>query len=141
MKISTRSRYGLRAMVELALNYGGGPLSLREIEESQGISQKYLEQIVPHLKTAGFLRSVQGSAGGYILTSYPEEVTVLEILQALEGRITLVDCVDQPNICDRKSGCATRELWVEIAELTMEYLRSKTLAELARRQEIIGDQS
>ncbi len=140
MKIPTRSRYGLRAMVELAVNYGKGPLSLREIEESQGISQKYLEQIVPHLKTAGFLRSVQGSAGGYILTSDPEEVKVLEILQALEGSIALVDCVDQPNTCDQKSGCVTRQIWVEIAELTMEYLSSKTLAELARLQEVVREQ-
>ncbi len=135
MQISTKSRYGLRAMVELALSYGDGPVSLREISENQEISDKYLEQIVPHLKTEGFLRSVRGAGGGYELTKPPEEITILHILQTLEGPLALVDCVDSPKICDRKEVCVTRELWVGIQKSMEEFLESRTLDELARKQE------
>ena len=135
MQISTKSRYGLRAMVELALNYGDGPVSLGEIAERQDISLKYLEQIVPHLKTAGFIRSVRGAGGGYSLRKNPKEITSLQILQAIEGPLAPVDCVDSPNVCDRGKICATRELWVGMAETLREYLETQTLDQLARKQE------
>ena len=135
MQISTKSRYGLRAMVELALNYGDGPVSLGEIAERQDISLKYLEQIVPHLKTAGFIRSVRGASGGYSLRKDPKEITSLEILQAVEGPLAPVDCVDSPNICERSDLCATRDLWAGMAESIREYLESRTLNQLARKQE------
>ncbi|MCF7890660.1 Rrf2 family transcriptional regulator [Candidatus Bipolaricaulota bacterium] len=135
MQISTKSRYGLRAMVELAINYGEGPVSLHEIAENQGISKKYLEQIVPHLKTEGLLRSVRGAGGGYELTKAPEEIVVLQILRTLEGPLALVDCVDSPKICDRKDICPTRDLWVGMQESLKEFLGSRTLDQLARKQE------
>jgi len=138
MQISTKSRYGLRAMVELALNSGEDPLSLREIAENQEISRKYLEQIVPHLKTAGLIRSVRGAGGGYRLTRDPEEITSLEILRSLEGPLVPVDCVDSPNICDRSNTCATRELWAGVGDSIKEYLGSRTLDELARKQEKVS---
>lgn len=135
MQISTKSRYGLRAMVELALNYGDGSISLGEIAERQNISHKYLEQIVPHLKTAGLIRSVRGAGGGYSLRKDPEEITTLEILRAIEGPLAPVDCVDSPNICDRSDLCATRELWAGMTESIREYFESRTLDQLARKQE------
>lgn len=138
MQISTKGRYGLRAMVELALNYGNGPLSLREIAENQDISRKYLEQIVPHLKTSGFIRSVRGAGGGYALKKDPGEITSLEIIRALEGSLVPVDCVDLPKICDRSNSCVTRELLAGVGNSIKEYLGSRTLEELARKQEKVS---
>lgn len=135
MQITTKSRYGLRAMVELAVNFEEGPLSLKEIAEEQKISYKYLEQIIPFLKSAGFVRSIQGSKGGYVLTKDPGSITLLEILQVLEGQLKLVDCVDDPEICERKKQCVTRDLWVEISEEIAELLGSKSLDQLAEKRD------
>lgn len=135
MQITTKSRYGLRAMVELAANFEEGPISLREIAEKQDISNKYLEQIVPFLKSADLVRSIQGSKGGYVLTRDPESINLFEILQVLEGQLKLVDCVDDPEICERKNKCATRDLWVEISEEIADLLASKSLEQLADDRE------
>ncbi len=122
-------------MVELALNYGEGPVSLHHIADNQAISYKYLEQIVPNLKRAGYLRSVRGAGGGYELTKDPEEINTLEIIQALEGSMAPVDCVDLPKTCDRKDICPTRELWIDMKKTIKEFLSSRTLDQLARKQE------
>ncbi|MFB6290114.1 MAG: Rrf2 family transcriptional regulator [Candidatus Bipolaricaulia bacterium] len=134
MQLSTKSRYGLRAMVELALNYGEGPVSVREISENQEISYKYLEHIVSHLKKKGFLRSVRGAGGGYELKKNPEEITSLQIIQALEGTLAPVDCVDSPKLCDRSDLCPTLGLWVGLQKTVKDYLDSRTLDQLARNQ-------
>ncbi len=136
MQVTTKSRYGLRAMVELAVNFEEGPISLREISEKQDISYKYLEQIVPFLKSADLVRSIQGSQGGYVLTRDPGSINLLEILRVLEGQLDLVDCVDEPDICERENQCVTRDLWVEISEEIADLLAAKNLEQLAEAKEV-----
>ena len=134
MNISTKGRYGLRAMIELALRYEEGPLSLREIADSQQISYKYLEQLVPSLKAEGLIESYQGSKGGYSLKKAPDEISALEVVKALDGSLAPVECVEDPKLCDRYSFCATQELWNEINESLRKLLRSKTLKQLAKKK-------
>jgi len=133
IRLSTKGRYGTRAMLELALNEGGGPVLLREIAGKQGISVKYLEQITPALKSAGLVNSNRGANGGYYLARPSEEITVKEIIEALEGPIKFVDCVDGPDICKKIDLCVTRDLWDEVSRKISVLLESKTLKDLAEK--------
>ena len=101
MKLSTRGRYGVRLMLDLALHYGEGPIFLKDIAERQGISEKYLWQLINPLKTTGLINSQRGAHGGYVLGKAPERISLKEILQILEGSLCLVDCVDNPSFCER----------------------------------------
>lgn len=134
MKVSTKGRYGLRAMVELAVREDGDPVSLREIASDQQISYKYLEQLVPPLKSEGLLESFQGSEGGYSLAEEPENITVLEIIQALEGALAPAECIDDPDLCNRHEDCVTRELWTDVDRAVKDSLKSRTLKELADKK-------
>lgn len=134
MHISSRGRYGLRAMLELTLRYGEGPIPLNEIAEEQEISLKYLEQLIVPLKLAGFVRSIRGSHGGYQLTKPPGEIKLDEIVRVLEGPMTPVECLKDPGICDRFETCASRDIWREIGKAIDEVLHSRTLKDLAKRQ-------
>ncbi len=98
MKVSTRTRYSIRAAMELAMNYEQGPLQLRLIAERQGISVKYLEQLMSVLMSGGFVRSVRGARGGYVLARDPDAVRVSEIFHCLEGRVATVECVDDSQV-------------------------------------------
>jgi len=138
MRISTRGRYGLRAMVELARDFGNGPLLMRAITERQGIPRKYLHAILTALRSRGLVKSVRGSHGGYTLARPPDQITALEIVRALEGDIQLVDCAESGRPCGRSEACATRELWADVSRAIEEHLASVTLAELARRGEAAG---
>lgn len=135
MKMSTRGRYGTRAMLDIALNYEKGPVSLKDMAQRQEISVKYLEQLIPPLKAVGLIRSIRGAGGGYTLTRHPDKINLLEIMQALE-RISPVDCLDSPDVCSRISKCATYDVWKEIQESTNNILRSLTLADMMERQRI-----
>lgn len=138
MKISTKGRYGTRFMVELALRYGEAPIPLKEIAQSQEVSDKYLEQIVPQLSRAGFINSVRGSQGGYSLAHHPSKITIGEILRALEGSLAPVECLDCEDcetICDNLSACATREVWEKIYEAVNNVVDNITLESLARRSQ------
>ena len=106
MKISTRGRYGIRLMLALALNYNNGTIPLKTIAKDQGISEKYLEQIINPLTKSGLVKSFRGAQGGYMLTNPPEATTVGEILRVLEGSLSPVDCVDHPN-CANSDHCAS----------------------------------
>jgi len=130
MKISTKVRYGMRAMVELARLGGQKPVMLSVIAANQGLSDKYLEQIFTMLRTAGLVRSVRGSKGGYILADDPKNIGVLEIFKALNGPLELVDCVDSKN-CDRCANCPTYPLWLELTDAVKNVLGSKTLADIS----------
>ncbi len=132
MKISTKGRYGLRMMLDLAHNYQNGLVSLKEIAQRQEISEKYLEQIIILLHKSGLIKSMRGSQGGYTLAKSPDEITVGAVLRALEGSLIPVDCVLDDVSCPRADGCATRRLWSKIADAVGDIVDHTTLAELAK---------
>lgn len=138
MKLSTRGRYGLRALLELALNYQKGPLGLRELARRQDISAKYLEQLLIPLKGAGVVNSVRGARGGYLLAKDPSSVTLLEVVKVLEGPLDLVDCVSDPRVCGRAGGCAVRDLWEEMSVRLEDFLKVRTLGQLVEQQRFLG---
>ncbi len=135
MQISTKSRYAVRAMIELAMHYEKGPLQLKEIARRQDLSEKYLEQIMHPLRTKGFVYSQKGSHGGYCLAKPPREVTMLHIVSTMEGSITPVACVDKPQLCDRLAVCSTRDVWSRLKDAVTEELDAHNLEDLAREQE------
>lgn len=134
MQLSTKVRYAVRAMVELADKAGGGPVKLKEIAAGQGISLKYLEQVMLPLRVGGYVRTLKGSRGGYMLSAKPEEITLLDLVQCVEGPLAPVDCDDRPEICDRSGRCAAREAWVGLKEAIFNELTKVTLADLLARQ-------
>lgn len=121
-------------MIDIALNCEKGPVSLKDLAYRQGVSIKYLEQIVQALKTAGFIRSIRGASGGYTLARSADNIDVLDIIQALEGSLSPVDCVDMPKICPRVRECVTHEVWRDVQEAINSILSSRTLADLVERQ-------
>lgn len=133
MKLSTRTRYGIRAILELALNYGKGPLQLKIIAESQEISVKYLEQLMAILKSAGMVKSIRGSKGGYILARSPGEIKVSDCFNCLEGPVVTAECVENFSYCRRISDCVVRDIWVEMHKAIMNVLQSMTLQDLVDR--------
>ncbi|OVE73433.1 hypothetical protein BVX93_01620 [bacterium B13(2017)] len=130
MKISTRSRYGLRLLINLAINYPVKPLLLKEIASNEEISEKYLSLIILPLKGAGFINSTRGAHGGYLLTKSPSEITVYDAINVLEGNISIVECVLHPQICQRLSVCTTRNFWCELNETIISKMKSVTLQDL-----------
>ena len=126
MKISTKGRYGTRAALELSLRYGSGPVMVREIADSQEISERYLEHILNTLRTSGFLRSTRGPKGGYELARAPSEITLGDIVRSLEGPLDVVSCTGDYE-CGRASECATFYVWKEIKETIENVLYSITL--------------
>jgi Rrf2 family protein len=131
MKLSTRGRYGARAVLELAKHYEKGVLKLDEIAKRQDISRKYLEQIMMALISAGQVRTVRGKRGGFILTRPPEQVRLSEVLRVLEGSMSPVFCLDDPNSCKRAKDCVTRDVWKRMNKAMMGVLDSITLRDLA----------
>jgi len=134
MKLSTKGRYGTRAMLDLALHYGQGPILLKDIARRQQVSDRYLEQVIIPLKAAGLVTSARGAHGGFALAKPPSEIRLIEILQVVEGSISLVDCVDDPRACSRANSCVTRDVWTEMEKAMSDILKSTTLEDLAQRQ-------
>ena len=134
MKISTKGRYALRLMLDLAMHGDGKPVSLRDVSERQIISEKYLEQIVTPLSRAGLVRSVRGAGGGYLLTRLPEEYTVGDILRPLEGDLAPVECATDTQFCQRCGECVTVALWQEIHKAVSQVVDNITLADMVERQ-------
>jgi Rrf2 family transcriptional regulator, iron-sulfur cluster assembly transcription factor len=132
LKLSTRSRYGTRLMLDMAHHYDQGPVQLGTIAKRQNIPVKYLEQIIIPLKKANYVRSVRGNRGGHMLAKSPAEITVGEIVSLLEGGIKLTDCTESPQRCERSATCVTRLLWKEATEAIHEKFKSITLADLVR---------
>jgi Rrf2 family cysteine metabolism transcriptional repressor len=130
MKLSTRTRYGIRAILELAQNHGKGPVQLKIVARNQGISVKYLEQLMAMLKSAGIVSSVRGSKGGYVLAKSPEQIKLSDCFNCLEGPVVTVECVENDNYCPRISDCIAREVWAEIQKAVMTVLESMTLQNL-----------
>jgi len=132
MKLSTRGRYGARALMELAKHYGEGPVALKEMAAQQDIPLKYLEQIAIILKGVKLIRSVRGPFGGYALSRPPDQMDLLEIVEALEGPLTFVHCVKDPSSCQKVESCAFNELWRTVSMEASKILRSVTLADMVR---------
>ena len=133
MKISTKGRYALRLMVDLAVTGGDQPVSLLDVAQRQQLSDKYLEQIVTPLSRAGLVRSVRGAGGGYLLTRRPEEYTVGDILRPVEGDMAPVECAINEGYCERCDECVTLELWQEIHRAVSQVVDGTTLADLVER--------
>ena len=138
MKLSTRSRYGTRLMLDLAEHYLHGPLHLTAVARHQGISVKYLEQIIIPLKKANYVKSLRGPKGGHILARPPEEITIGEIVALLEDGASLAACSDNPTICERSATCLTRYIWREAAQAMFGKLQSITLADVVQRAKAEG---
>ncbi|MDO4622755.1 MAG: Rrf2 family transcriptional regulator [Eubacteriales bacterium] len=131
MKISTKGRYALRMMLDIAEHDSGDPVRVKDIAERQGISIKYLEQIVSMLVKADFLRSIRGPQGGYLLNRKPAEYTVGSILRLTEGNLAPVECLSTPvNPCERSQGCVTLRLWTEVNEAIASVVDKYTLEDL-----------
>ena len=133
MKLSTRGRYGVKAMFELAKSYGETPVSIKEISERQNISEYYLEQLFSSLRKAGLVKSIRGAQGGYVLSREPKDITIKEIFNVLEGPIELSECITEEMNCSRIDYCATRLLWLKINNSINEVLNSTTL------QDVVND--
>lgn len=133
MKLSTKGRYALRLMLDIALQTGGEPVSLRDVAKRQEISVKYLEQLAPPLTRAGLLRSIRGASGGYLLTREPAGYTVGEILRAAEGDLAPVECGKSGTCCQRADQCVTVEVWRDISRAIDAVVDRWTLADLTAR--------
>lgn len=135
MKISTKGRYALRLMLDLALNNTGEPIRIKDIATRQEISDKYLEQIISTLNKAGFVKSIRGPQGGYRLTKEPAQYTVGMILRLTEGSLAPVACLeDEVNICERQDTCATLKLWQMLNTAISDVVDHVTLADLVEWQ-------
>jgi Rrf2 family protein len=135
MKLSTKTRYGTRMVLDMAQHHGNGAIQLGEIANRQNISLKYLEQIIRPLKEADYIKSFRGAKGGHMLTKAPEEITVGEIVAILEGGDTLIRCDKDPEDCERVDSCLTRYLWKEAAAAMFQRLSAITFADLINLKE------
>jgi len=134
MKLSTKGRYGTRALLDVALHQDDSPVQLKVIAQRQQISLHYLEHIIAPLIAAGLLRSTRGAYGGISLGKPPQEIVLSEVIQVLEGSITPVECVDNPNVCSRADTCVTRDVWTDVKMAMAGVLESVTLQDLVERQ-------
>jgi Rrf2 family protein len=131
MKLSTRSRYGVRLMTRLALHHAKGSVLMKDISRQEGISEKYLGQIIIPLRGAGLVSGRRGAGGGYRLTRKPAEISVRDIVEVLEGDLSLVPCVGDPEACLRSGACAATTVWHKLAADMSRVLGSYTLKDLA----------
>ena len=142
MKISTKGRYAIRLMLDLALNNTGEPISLKDVAKRQDISDKYLEQIISVLNRAGYVKSVRGAQGGYYLRKRPEDYTVGMILRLTEGSLAPVSCIDEEDEinCDKNDSCVTVILWKKINDAISDVIDHTTLQDLVDwQQDKVGD--
>jgi Rrf2 family protein len=136
MKLSTRSRYGTRLLLDMAQHYNQGPVQLGDIAGRQEISVKYLEQIIIPLKKAHLIESVRGPKGGHLLARPPGEITVAEIVALLENGASLVECAERAEVCRRADTCPTRLIWKEASQAMFNTLGSITLADLMEKARV-----
>lgn len=140
MKISTKGRYALRLMLDIALDHSGEPVRIKDIAARQEISEKYLEQIISVLNKAGLVRSIRGSQGGYLLTKEVDKYTAGMILRVTEGSLAPVSCLDdEVNTCERQSMCATLRLWQMLNTAICDVVDKVTLADLMEWQMQMAD--
>lgn len=129
LNLTTKGRYGLRAAFTLACRYGEAPISLRDIASQQQLAEKYLEQLLTALRKAGLVQTVRGAQGGYLLSAPPDQISVGQVLVALEGDMLLVDCL-RDNICGNTEHCAARKVWKRLSDSILSALNSITLQDM-----------
>jgi Rrf2 family protein len=134
MKLSTRGRYGTRALLDLALHQGEGPVLLKNIAEREQISVRYLEHLITPLIAGGIVWTTRGARGGVSLAKPPEEIKLSEVIQLLEGSVAPVECLNSPGICSRSKLCVTRDIWGQLKQAMDGVLESTTLQDLVERQ-------
>jgi len=132
MKISTRFRYGLRALIEIALHYGEEPIKRKEIVSNQNLSDSYVENILLRLKNNGIIISTRGANGGYILCKHPQDISLWEIARALEGSLTPIDCLENEMICNNQEKCPTYDIWNGLYQLRKKYFENIKLVYLLK---------
>jgi Rrf2 family iron-sulfur cluster assembly transcriptional regulator len=140
MKLSTRSRYGTRLLLDMAQHYNQGPVQLGDIARRQDISVKYLEQIIIPLKKAHLIETRRGPKGGHVLAKPPAEITVAEIVTLLEEGVSLVECTEHAEVCGRADTCPTRLIWKEASQAMFNSLNSITLADLVEKARVAEKQ-
>lgn len=138
MKFSTKTRYGVRAMLEIAMHTSNGGIFQKDISKNQDISNKYLDHIIHGLKVADLI-SKKGKKGGYVLTRKPSEITIYDINNAFEPGICVIECLDKINICNRKKGCRVRGFWSKLNNIIISYLQGVTLEDLLESPDLIDD--
>jgi Rrf2 family transcriptional regulator, cysteine metabolism repressor len=132
LKVSTKGRYVLRFMIQLAGKCNAGPVLIKDIAEKEAISANYLVQLISPLKSAGLIFSSRGSHGGYILAKPPDQISVKEIIESIEGPFSLVECVIAPGICTRASECLSRDVWVKATKELSRVFQSMKLSDLLK---------
>ncbi|HBM75473.1 MAG TPA: transcriptional regulator [Clostridiaceae bacterium] len=137
MKLSTKGQYGVKAMFDLALHYGDGPIPIRNIAERQGISEYYLEQLMAVLRRGKLVKSIRGAQGGYVLSKKPSLITVGEILDLLEGPVEISECLDENVECSRMNNCATRLIWIKVKKAIDDVVNSITLSDMVNDYEML----
>lgn len=131
MRLSTRGRYGLKAMYQLAMHYGEGPIPLKQIADKEDLSENYLEQLVSQLRKEGLLISVRGAQGGYMLAMPPVEITLGNVLRVLEGNLAPADCIIEEDYgCEKEENCVTKLVWIKIKDSIDEVVDSITLQDM-----------
>ena len=138
MRLSTKCRYGLRAIVDIAGTYGKNPAKRKDIAKKQGLSSSYLENILLILRNHKLIETTRGVNGGYVLCRTPSNISGYDIIDALEGPLTLTDCVDKPASCNRTASCATRFVWCELAGAMQSVLLKLTLQDLIDHEKKSG---
>ena len=133
MRISTKGRYGLRTLMDIARHQHGGAVTLNDIAKRQGISVKYLWQVITPLKTANVLHVTRGAKGGFALARAPEDITLYEIVTTLEGELSLVDCLGKGAMCDMVETCVARTVWQDVNQAVEAALKGITLADILKR--------
>lgn len=134
MKLSTKGRYAVRAMLDLALNDDGNPVLLKDIARREEISERYLEHMMFSLRNAGLVRSIRGAHGGFVLARRPVEINLADILRVSIGDLCLCECVRNPDTCSRSPVCAVRDVWCEVSKAMEGVLGVVSLQDLADRQ-------
>ncbi|MGL5380510.1 RrF2 family transcriptional regulator [Clostridium sp.] len=140
MKLSTKGRYGVKAMVDLAIHYGDSPVSIKTISQRQNISEYYLEQLFSPLRKANLIKSIRGAQGGYVLNKHPKEIKVSDVMFVLEGPIEIADCIEGAE-CNNIDCCATRLLWEKIKKSIDEVMENITLQDIVNDYNIIKDKN
>jgi len=130
MRISTKGHYGLRSMIDVALNQTRGPVTLNDIAKRQSLSVKYLWQVINPLKAEGFLTVTRGAKGGYVLARPPQDINMLEVLTTLEGPISILKCLTDPKACPRTDTCVTRSVWLDVNQAIEKSLANISLAKV-----------
>lgn len=133
MRVSTKGRYGLRTLMDIAMHQAKGPVTLNDIADRQKISVKYLWQVINPLKTAGVLSVTRGAKGGYVLARRPEKITMLEVMNLLEGPVSLVECLTKKDYCHQVDACVARTVWAEVNQAVEKALKGITLDDILKR--------